>query len=93
MLGSGGIPGNSQTEYLPGEGRGEGGATPQHRQEVVSATREVQILCSGICLQQGVALPAGGVRWTSRTSGLARLGRVEFQLRKMGEAAPDRANA
>lgn len=86
--GSGGISGNSQTEPLPG-----GRTTPQHRPEVVSPMREVQILCSGICLQQGVAFPAGGVRWTSRTSGLARRGREGFQLMKTGEAAPDRAHA
>lgn len=98
VLGSGGIPENVRESLclrVSGGWRGGvgGRTTPQHRQEVVSPMREVQILCSGICLQQGVALPAGGVRWTSRTSGLAQLGRVGFQLIKMGEAAPDRANA
>lgn len=84
VLGPGGIPG--QSDRAPAYGI-EGGASALHKQEVVSATREVQIVCWGICLQQGVALPAGGVRRTSRTSWLALQGRVGFQHVEMSRGS------
>ena len=73
MLGPGPleIPGNRQAEPLP-IGQREG----LHQQEVVSTTREVQTL--EVCLQQGVALPAGGVKedFEDIWSGPARKGRI-----------------
>ena len=81
VLGPGGIPRNNQTEpLLTGGGRAHAAVQAGSGQACEGGPDFVL----WICLQQGAALPAGGVRWTSRTSGLTLQGRVGFQRVKMG---------